>query len=81
MTARPAPGSRIVRLGLALLAAMTLSCGGGDSSPTSADSDGGATTANCTTLGQCTFVRDTLQSYYYWYEELPNPDPGSFASP
>jgi C-terminal peptidase prc len=26
-------------------------------------------------------VRDTLQSFYYWYKELPNPDPGSFASP
>ena len=26
-------------------------------------------------------MRDTLQSYYYWYKELPNPDPATFASP
>jgi C-terminal processing protease CtpA/Prc len=26
-------------------------------------------------------VRDTLQSYYYWYKELPNPDVNSFSSP
>jgi carboxyl-terminal processing protease len=67
-------------LALAVLAGLTLSCGGGGSSPTSADT-GGSAASNCTTLGQCTFVRDTLQSYYYWYKELPNPDPGTFASP
>ena len=37
--------------------------------------------ANCTTLGQCSFVRDALQQYYYWYRELPNADPASFSSP
>jgi C-terminal peptidase prc len=80
MTPRPAR-SRIVRRALApLLVGLTLSCGSGDSSPTAADSDGTAA-ANCTPLGQSTFVRDALQSYYYWYRELPNPDPGSFASP
>jgi C-terminal peptidase prc len=68
------------RVALALLAALTLSCGGGDSSPTSPGT-GGTATSNCTTLGQCTFVRDSLQSYYYWYKELPSPDPASFASP
>jgi C-terminal peptidase prc len=26
-------------------------------------------------------VRDALQSYYYWYKELPNPDVASFSSP
>jgi hypothetical protein len=26
-------------------------------------------------------VRDVLQSYYYWYSELPSPDVASFASP
>jgi carboxyl-terminal processing protease len=77
---RPAPGSWIARLSPALLAGLALSCGSGDSPPTAADS-GGTAAANCATLGQCTFVRDALQSYYYWYGELPNPDPGSFASP
>jgi C-terminal peptidase prc len=28
-----------------------------------------------------TFVRDTLQNIYFWYKELPNPDPGGFSSP
>ena len=69
------------RLALVLLAGLSLSCGGGGSSPTSPDTAGGTGSSSCTTLGQCTFVRDALQSYYYWYKELPNPDPGSFASP
>ena len=58
---------------LALLPA----CGGGGSgSPTDASS-----TESCSTLGKVTFVRDTLQDIYYWYKELPNPDPAGFASP
>jgi carboxyl-terminal processing protease len=75
MTARLA---NLNRLALAALAGIGLSCGGESSSPTSPDS---GADGDCSTLGQCTFVRDALQSYYYWYKELPNPDPGSFASP
>ncbi len=56
------------------------SCGGG-SLPTLPTPSGTSASANCTTAGQCTFVRDALQQYYYWYRELPNPDPASFASP
>ena len=26
-------------------------------------------------------MRDTLQNIYFWYRELPNPDPGGFSSP
>jgi C-terminal processing protease CtpA/Prc len=63
------------RLALVLLAALAASCGG--SSPTSPSGP----SSSCTTAGQCTFVRDVLQSYYYWYKELPNPDPSSFSSP
>jgi C-terminal processing protease CtpA/Prc len=69
------------RLLLLVAAALFASCGGSDS-PT--EPSGGSTSsppANCTTLGQCTFVRDALQQYYYWYRELPNPDPASFGSP
>jgi C-terminal peptidase prc len=62
-----------------LLAALLLSCGGGgSSSPTSPAAAGGS---DCTTLGQVTFVRDTMQDIYYWYKELPNPDPAGFSSP
>jgi len=68
------------RLVLVLLAGLALSCGGGGSSPTTPDA-GGSTSTSCSTAGQCTFVRDALQSYYYWYKELPNPDPASFSSP
>ncbi|HSD29065.1 MAG TPA: S41 family peptidase, partial [Vicinamibacteria bacterium] len=74
------PASRTVHLPVLLLAGLSLSCGGG-SSPTSTDGGGSAGSTNCTTAGQCTFVRDVLQSYYYWYKELPNPDPASFTSP
>jgi C-terminal processing protease CtpA/Prc len=65
-----------------VLAALAPSCGGA-SSPTSAigSATSAATSAACTTLGQCSFVRDALQQWYYWYKELPNPDPAGFASP
>ena len=69
------------RFALVLLAGLALSCGGGGASPTSSDPTGATGSTSCTTAGQCTFVRDALQSYYYWYKELPNPDPGSFSSP
>lgn len=69
------------RVALALVAGLTLSCGGGGSSPTSPSTSGSAGATSCTTLGQCTFVRDALRDYYYWYEELPSPDPASFSSP
>jgi C-terminal processing protease CtpA/Prc len=62
-----------------MLAGLALSCGG--DSPTSPDPDASPGATSCTTAGQCTFVRDVLQSYYYWYKELPNPDVASFSSP
>jgi len=68
------------RFGVAVLAGLALSCGGGDS-PTSPDSSPSPGATSCTTAGQCGFVRDVLQSYYYWYKELPNPDVASFSSP
>ncbi|MET0551520.1 MAG: S41 family peptidase [Vicinamibacteria bacterium] len=40
-----------------------------------------AQTANCTTAGQNQFVRGVLREYYYWYRDLPDPDPASFPSP
>jgi C-terminal processing protease CtpA/Prc len=36
---------------------------------------------DCSTLGQVGYVRDTLREYYYWYRELPDPNPALFASP
>ena len=69
------------RLALVLLAGLALSCGGEGASPTSSDSTGATGSTSCTTAGQCTFVRDALQSYYYWYKDLPTPDPASFSSP
>ena len=75
---RPSP--RRAPLAVLMLSTLTLSgCGG--SSPTSSDSGGSSGSSSCTTLGQCTFVRDTLQPWYYWYKELPSPDPASFSSP
>ena len=69
------------RPAVVLLAGLALSCGGGDSSSTSSETGGATGATRCTTAGQCTFVRDVLQSYYYWYGQLPNPDPAGFSSP
>jgi carboxyl-terminal processing protease len=74
------PSARRAPLAVLMLSTLTLpGCGG--SSPTSSDSGGSSGSSSCTTLGQCTFVRDTLQPWYYWYKELPSPDPASFSSP
>ncbi len=40
-----------------------------------------AQSSACTTLGQTTFVRDTLDELYFWYRELPDLDPADAASP
>jgi carboxyl-terminal processing protease len=68
--------STLVPLGLLLVLP---ACGGG--SPTDADGTGSTGTGSCTTLGQNTFVRDTLQDIYFWYRELPNLDPARSSSP
>ena len=36
---------------------------------------------DCTLPGQNTFVRNTLQDMYYWYRELPDPNPALFDTP
>lgn len=63
----------IRRLAALVLAASFGACGGDESAP--------APVGSCSTLGQVEFVRDTLQNIYFWYRELPNPDPAGFASP
>src|SRR5437870_3960345 len=35
---------------------------------------------DCSTLGQVQFVRTTLRDIYYWYKNLPDPDPATFTS-
>jgi carboxyl-terminal processing protease len=37
--------------------------------------------ADCSVAGQNQFVRTTMRDIYYWYRELPDPDPASFTSP
>jgi C-terminal processing protease CtpA/Prc len=36
---------------------------------------------DCSVGGQNATVRSTLRDIYYWYRELPDPDPKSFTSP
>jgi carboxyl-terminal processing protease len=36
---------------------------------------------NCTTLSQNLFVRDVLDEYYLWYQQLPRVNPSNYASP
>jgi carboxyl-terminal processing protease len=63
---------------LPLLASLS-GCGGDSSSPTEPTAPGAD--SECSTLGQVTFVRDTMQDIYLWYQELPDPDPAGFDSP
>jgi C-terminal processing protease CtpA/Prc len=61
---------------------LNLSCGGGSESPSgpTGTASPGAT-GSCSTTGQVTFVRDTLQNIYFWYKELPTPALSGFSSP
>ena len=70
--------SRTARLAALGLLVLLPGCGG--SSPTDGD-DGPTGSASCGTVGQNTFVRDTLQSIYFWYRELPSLDPARSGSP
>jgi len=54
-------------------------CGG--SSPTAPSDTTSGAGSDCTTLGQTSYVRDVLVSWYYWYKQLPSADPAAFASP
>ncbi len=63
------------RAALVVLACLGTSC---VEDPVDPPSDG---TSDCSTRGQVTFVRDALQDWYYWYQELSDPDAGSFDSP
>jgi len=56
-------------------------CGGDSSSPTATSTPAPTSGGECETLGQVNFVRDTLQEWYLWYGQLPDPDPAGFASP
>ena len=68
------------RVRLLIAIALLASCGGGSpTAPSSGSSSGG--TSDCSTLGQCSYVRDVLQQYYFWYDQLPNTSPAGFASP
>lgn len=37
--------------------------------------------SNCSTSSQNLWVRDQLNTYYYWYQFLPDTNPAGFASP
>lgn len=37
--------------------------------------------SNCSTSSQNLYVRDVLNSFYYWYQNLPNVSPASYNSP
>jgi C-terminal processing protease CtpA/Prc len=54
-----------------------LSCG--SSTPTSSDNT--AAGGNCSSQGQVQTVRATLRDWYFWYQQLPDPDPAGFSSP
>jgi C-terminal processing protease CtpA/Prc len=40
-----------------------------------------AQASSCSALGQVAYVRDAMRDLYYWYRELPDPNPALFDSP
>ena len=68
--------TRPALLVLLLLAATLPGCGGGGGVTNPVETAG-----TCSTTGQVSFVRDTLVQWYFWYKELPSPDPAGFSSP
>jgi C-terminal processing protease CtpA/Prc len=58
------------RLAAALLALLAFAC----AAPP-------AESQSCNALGQTTFVRDTLDEYYFWYKEMPRVAPALYDSP
>jgi C-terminal processing protease CtpA/Prc len=61
---------------------VSFGCGsGGGTTPDPVSSSPPSTAAQCTVTGQNQFVRTTLRDIYFWYRELPDPDPASFPSP
>lgn len=71
---------RFVPLGLAVAVVAGVLVGWGCSA---ADVAQAVTSAlqDCSVTGENQFVRTTMRDIYYWYKELPDPDPASFASP
>jgi carboxyl-terminal processing protease len=70
-------GPRLISRALVAAASLAaLSCG--SSSPTTPDD---ATGGNCSNQGQVQTVRATLRDWYFWYQQLPDPDPAGFTSP
>jgi carboxyl-terminal processing protease len=65
---------------LIVAAALAAGCGGSSTtSPTPTQTSASGIT--CNTLGEVNYVRSVLRQYYYWYQQLPDPDPAGFASP
>jgi carboxyl-terminal processing protease len=64
----------------ALVLIVALAGCGGDSSTPTTPSTPPPVAGECDTLGQVGFVRDALQEFYLWYQQLPDPDPAGFSS-
>jgi len=64
---------------VALLSIALAACGGGGSSSSVITPP--TTDSTCSTSGQVSFVRTTLRDIYYWYKDLPDPNPAGFSSP
>lgn len=65
-------GPALFRLPACLLCLALTACGGGG---------GGNNVDECSIAAQNQAVYATMQQWYFWYQELPELDPDSFASP
>jgi carboxyl-terminal processing protease len=69
---------RKVLLAAALASGALLGLSCGSSTPSSPDA---TANADCSVPGEIRFVRTTLDQWYLWYQQLPNPDQAGFSSP
>lgn len=70
---------RILQIGCAVLVVLLSACGGGGSDSTSSQQI--ALQNPCSTIGQNVFVKNTMDDWYLWFDEIPDVDPARFSSP
>ncbi|HEX5339722.1 MAG TPA: S41 family peptidase [Gammaproteobacteria bacterium] len=63
---------------LSIVLVLSAGCRGWDSSSSSQQASSGG---SCSSTGENQQILDVMQDWYYWYQELPSANPGSYDDP